>query len=242
VRAFVTGSSRGIGRATARLLASRGFDVALHGREHLSDARSLARELEARGREAFVVEGDLADPEGPTRLAQAVRERWAELDVVVHSAGAYPRIPFERLTRADWVDCIQLNLIAPAMLTQALLPELQRAVAGRIVFVASVLASNGSGHGAPYAAAKAGVLGLTKSLARELAPKITVNAVAPGPIDTDILAGDTPDQRAVRAATVPLGRIGRPEEVAEAIAFLASAEASFLTGSTLHVNGGLRME
>lgn len=242
MRALVTGASRGIGRATAQLLASRGFDVALHGHRNLPEAETLARAIEARGREAFAVAGDLASPDGPGAVAQALRRRWGGLDVVVHNAGAYPRTRFEEVGPSEWRDCLQLNLVGPALLTRELLPELRRSSAGRVIFVASVLAANGSRHGAHYAAAKAGVLGLTRSLARELAPTITVNAVAPGSIDTDILASDTPEQRAARGAAIPLGRVGRPEEVAEAIAFLASAEASYLTGATLHVNGGLRMD
>jgi 3-oxoacyl-[acyl-carrier protein] reductase len=242
VRALVTGSSRGIGRATARRLAARGFDVALHSHAHRADAEAVARELEARGREAYVAGGDLARPEGPATVARGLRERWRELDVLVHNAGAYPRARFEDVGPAEWQECLQLNLVGPALLSRELLPELRRSSAGRIIFIASVLAANGSRHGAHYAAAKAGAVGLTKSLARELAPGITVNAIAPGSIDTDILAGDTPAQRAERGASIPLGRVGRPEEVAEAVAFLASSEASYLTGTTLHVNGGLRMD
>jgi NAD(P)-dependent dehydrogenase (short-subunit alcohol dehydrogenase family) len=242
MRALVTGSSRGIGQATARLLAARGFDVAVHGHSHLLEAEALASELQARGTTAFVVPGDLASPEGPATIARDLREQWTSLDVVVHNAGAHSRSPFERLGPSEWLDCLQLNLIGPALLSRELLPGLRRSSAGRIVFIASVLASNGSAHGAHCASAKAGILGLMRSLARELAPGITVNAVAPGSIDPEILAGDTPAQRAVRGSAIPLGRIGRPEEVAEAVAFLASPEAAYVTGTTLHVNGGLRMD
>ncbi len=242
MRALVTGSSRGIGRATARLLAARGFDVALHGFRHRAEAEALSEEIRAGGRDAFVIASDLAEPEGAADVARQLRARWTELDVVVHNAGAYPRAPFEELGEPEWLACLQLNLIGPALLSRELLPELRRSASGRIIFIASVLAANGSRHGAHYAAAKAGVLALTKSLARELAPSITVNAVAPGTIDTDIVGSDTPEQRTARGQAIPLARIGHPEEIAEAVAFLASPGSSYMTGTTLHVNGGLRMD
>ena len=123
-------------------------------------------------------------------------------------------------------------------MTRRLLPQLRRARSGRLVFVSSVLAFTGSTHGAHYAAAKAGIIGLARSLARELAPTITVNVVAPGAIDTAILAADTPAQRAERSTRIPLGRVGTPEEVADAISYLISPRASYITGTVLHVNGG----
>ena len=242
MRALVTGASRGIGAATARSLAARGYDLALHAHHHPAEATSLANEIRAHGHEAIVVGGDLAHLNGVSVLVEGLRSRWDSLDVIVQNAGAYPRRPFEELDATAWQEILQLHLMSPALLTRELLPQLRASTQGRVIFVASVLALNGSRHGAHYAAAKAGVLGLMRSLAHELAPSITVNAVAPGTIDTDVVADDTAEQRAARAATIPLARIGRPEEVAEAIAFLASSEASYITGTTLHVNGGLRME
>ena len=154
----------------------------------------------------------------------------------------YNRAPFLEITDDDLRACFQVNLVAPFALTRELLPMLRRSDSGRVVFVASVLAFTGSATGAHYAAAKAGLLGLSRSLAKELAPGITVNTVAPGSIDTAILARDSPERRAERAQTIPLGRVGTAEEVAEAIAFLASPGASYLTGTTIHVNGGLRSD
>ncbi len=242
MRALVTGASVGIGRETARALARDGFDVAVHYRGHAAEAEALVRELGAGGREAWSVRADLARPDGARSLAHAVRDRWDSLDAIVHNAGSYPRAPFAAISDADWEECLRVNLLAPALLTRELLPLLERSGAGRVVFVSSVLALAGSRHGAHYAAAKAGLLGLARSLSRELAPRVTVNAVAPGSIDTAILAADTPEMRSERNRAIPLGRIGTAGEVAEVIAFLASPKASYVTGTTIHVNGGLRPE
>ena len=238
----MTGSSQGIGQATALRLARDGADVALHGHEHLAAAETTAREIRGLGREAFVVAADLSTGEGPRALARGVRERWDSLDVLVHNAGPYPRVPFSAITEEEWWACFNVHVFGPATLTRELLPLLQRSRSGRIIFVSSVLAFSGSTHGAHYAAAKSAQLGLARSLARELAPQTTVNVVAPGSIDTAILSSDSPEQRASRERSIPLGRLGTADDVAAAIAFLASPGAAYLTGTTVHVNGGLRLD
>ncbi len=240
MRALVTGASSGIGRETARLLGRRGDEVAVHFHRHPTGAESLLPELRTRGRDAFAVGGDLSDREEVLALAAAVAGRWPELDILVHNAGGYPRRSFRELTDDDFEACFRTHVFGAATLTRALLPLLERSSGGRIVFVSSVLAFTGSRHGAHYAAAKAALLGLSRSLARELAPRITVNVVAPGSVDTAILAGDSPTVRQERERGIPVGRIGTATEVGEAIAFLTSPGASYITGTTLHVNGGLR--
>lgn len=242
MRALVTGSSRGIGRATALRLARDGADLLVHGHEHPAEAESTAEAVRALGRAASVVTADLANRDGPIEVARAVRDRWDSLDVLVHNAGPYPRRAFAEVSDDEWRTCFNTHVFGPAALTRELLGHLRRAPSGRIVFVSSVLAFAGSAHGAHYAAAKAAQLGLARSLARELAPEVTVNVVAPGSIDTAILAGDTPEQRRARERAIPLGRLGTAEDVANAIAFLASPAAAYLTGTTLHVNGGLRLD
>jgi 3-oxoacyl-[acyl-carrier protein] reductase len=242
IHALVTGAGTGIGRATAKRLAKRGDKVAVHYRSHRKEAEALVKEIISSGGEAFAIGADLTVEDEVERLAQEISSRFPSLEVLVHNAGEYPRRFVEELDGTKFLSTIQTNLVAPYVLTRELLPLLKKAKWGRVVFVGSILAYNGSAHGADYAASKSGLLGLAKSLAREFSPKVTVNVVAPGTIDTAILAGDTPQMRAAREKTIPIGRIGTPEDVAEAIAFLASRDASYLTGTTVHVNGGLRMD
>jgi 3-oxoacyl-[acyl-carrier protein] reductase len=242
VRAFVTGGNRGIGAATVRKLAADGFDVAVHAFHHPGEAEAESTRVRASGRDSFVVLGDLGSPAGVAAVAAMVARRWDSLDVMVLNAGAYDRTPFSEIGDPELLACLQLNVFAPFALARELLPLLRNSSQGRIVFVSSVLAFSGTPRGAHYASAKAALLGLSRSLAKELAPAITVNAVAPGPIDTAILAGDSPERRQERVKTIPLGRVGEAAEVAEAIAFLASDRSSFVTGTTLHVNGGIRSD
>lgn len=238
MRILVTGASRGIGRATALRLAGPGTEIGVHYHSHPAEARDVARQIEERGGTARTFAADLAQRAAVRGLAEQVRAGWESLDGLVHNAGAYPRAAFESIDDDAFESCFRLNVFGPAQLTRELLPLLRRAPSGRIVLVSSVLAFLGSTHGAHYAAAKAALLGLGRSLARELAPGITVNLVAPGSIDTAILADDSAARRAERARTIPLGRIGTAEEVADAIAFLLGPSASYVTGTTLHVNGG----
>jgi NAD(P)-dependent dehydrogenase (short-subunit alcohol dehydrogenase family) len=242
VRALVTGGSRGIGAATVRRLATAGADVAVHAHRHRAEAEREAVAVRSAGRESFVVTGDLGTAAGVRSIAEGVRASWDSLDVLVHNAGVYQRARFASITDEALLATFQVNVLGPFSLTRELLPLLERSQNGRIVFVSSVLAFAGSWNGAHYAGAKAALLGLARSLAKELAPRVTVNVVAPGAIDTAILAGDTPDRRKERERTIPLARVGSAAEVAEAIAFLASPAASYITGTTVHVNGGVRSD
>lgn len=220
--AFITGAARGIGLATARRFADDGYDLVLHHN------RTPPADVPGRW-----VQADLADPEA----AWACAEEAGAVDVFVANAGAYHRTGLQGMEGTTWRRSMAVNLDAPAAMVQALLPRM--ASDGRIVFIGSIAAERGSAHGASYAAAKAGLEGLMRSLARELAPR-TVNLVAPGYIDTDMIGEDTETRRAARAQEVPVGRVGRPEEVADAVAWLSSPGAAYTTGTTLRVNGGLR--
>ena len=240
---LITGAGSGIGLATARRFSQRGDALGLHALSHASEVQALAEAHRHAGGEACTFRADLSRPAEVEAFAAGALRSFPCLDVLVLNAGAYPRRRFREISREQFEETLRLNLLAPFQIVQRLLEPLERSPSGaRIVFVASVLAFNGSEHGADYAASKAALLGLTRSLARELAPRIRVNTVAPGSIDTAILAQDTPERRSRREGAIPLRRVGRPEEVAAVIDFLTREDSSYLTGTTVHVNGGLRMD
>ena len=237
--ALVTGASRGIGAATAVRLARAGLDVAANYLARKGDALRTVQAIEALGRKAIAVQADVSDPADARRMVSETVTGLGRLDVLVNNAGIYERAFFDDTKPEDWDRRIATNLSACFYTAKAAVPEMRKVGAGRIINVTSQLAYRGTTHGADYVAAKAGVVGLTKALALELAKDhILVNAVAPGSIETDILAGDTADGRTRRVRTIPLGRVGLPEEIAAAIAFLASPDAAYITGQVLHVNGG----
>jgi 3-oxoacyl-[acyl-carrier protein] reductase len=237
--ALVTGASRGIGAATARTLAQDGFDVAVNYAERKEAALRIVNAVEQSGRRGIAVQADVSSTADVRRMVAETVTGLGRLDVLVNNAGVYQRGAFDDTTPEEWDRRLGINLSSCFYAAKAAVPEMRKQRGGRIISVTSQLAYRGTSHGADYVAAKAGIVGLTKALALELAKDhILVNAVAPGSIETDILAGDTPEDRARRVRTIPLGRVGRTEEVAAAIAFLASPDAAYITGQVLHVNGG----
>ncbi len=234
---LVTGASRGIGAAIARRMAADGHDVAVHYHQDRSGAEATAAAVQASGQEAAVFQADIGAPEAAWRLAEEAIMRFPDLAVLVNNAGIYDRRAMTEMAADHWRQTMAVNLDGPAALCQALAARL-RAADGCIVHISSIVAARGTTHGQHYAASKAALLGLTKAQALEWAP-LRVNAICPGYIATDILADDTAEKRQQRAEEVPLGRIGTPEDVAGAVSFLCSRDAAYVTGQTIHVNGGL---
>ena len=236
---LVTGASRGIGAATALRLARDGFQVVVNFASNEDAARRTVQAIEGAGGTAIAVRADVSDAAEVQRLVAETASRFGRLDILVNNAGVYERASLDDTTTEDWDRRVATNLSSRFYAAKASVPEMRKVGGGRIINLTSQLAYRGTTHGADYVAAKAGIVGLTKALALELAKdRILVNAVAPGSIETDILAGDTPEDRARRVRTIPLGRVGLPEEIAAAVAFLASPDAAYITGQILHDNGG----
>lgn len=237
--ALVTGATGGIGAAIARALYRCGASVAVSGTRQAA-LDELSAELGERCK-GFVC--DLGDRASVDRLVPDVEAALGQIDVLVSNAGVNKDNLFIRMQDADWDRVIEVNLSAAFRLTKAALRGMLRRRAGRIILMSSVVGVAGNAGQANYAASKAGLLGMGKSLAKEVAKRgITVNAIAPGYIDTAMVQALTEAQRAAAVAEVPTDRFGTPEEIAAAVVFLASDEAAYITGQTLHINGGMHIE
>jgi 3-oxoacyl-[acyl-carrier protein] reductase len=236
--ALVTGASRGIGAATARLLARAGADVVVHHRDSRAAAERVAAAVEAQGRRAWITAVDVADPDAGARLAAAVASGPGQLDILVHNAGIWTDGPLATLALEVWRDTMRANLDAVFVITQALLPFLRASRSAAIVHVTSTAAQRGEAQHAHYAASKGAVQSWTKSLAVELAPQIRVNAVAPGWVDTDMVRDALSETSPEIEAGIPRGRVATPEDIAGPIVFLASDLAAHITGEIVNVNGG----
>jgi 3-oxoacyl-[acyl-carrier protein] reductase len=238
--AIVTGASRGIGRAIALELTRRGALVVAAARD--TNAQAVVDEISAAGGKAELATADMTDTASLEALITGAVARHGRIDILVSNAGITRDQLMLRMKRADWDDVIATNLTAAFTLCQAALKPMIRARSGRIVAVGSVVGQIGNAGQANYAASKAGLIGFCKSLAREVASRnVTVNVVAPGLIDTDMTRAITADAQKDWTSQIPLGRPGSPADVAAAVCFLASDEASYITGQVLGVNGGMYM-
>ena len=236
--ALVTGAGSGIGRAIALRLAAEGADVAVNYHQNGQGAAEVVAAIEALGRRAMAVQADVRRPAEVEAMVELVVGAWGRLDVLVNNAGVVRRGSVHVITEAMWDEVVDVNLKGTFMCAQAAARWMAGAGGGAIVNIASMRGVEGGSSSAHYAAAKAGVIALTKTLARELAPAIRVNAIAPGYVETRIQAALTPAQRATITGATPLAKIGDPAEIAAAVAFMASGDASFITGQTLLADGG----
>ncbi|MBI4875970.1 MAG: 3-oxoacyl-[acyl-carrier-protein] reductase [Acidobacteria bacterium] len=239
--ALVTGGSRGIGRATALALCRAGFEIVVASPE-LEKNEEVAAEIRSCSGRALTLDLDLANLESvKTAFGTALRE-CGRIDVLVNNAGITRDALAMRMKPEDWDLVIRINLSGVFFATQQVLPRMLKERWGRIINVASVVGRSGNPGQANYVSSKAGVIGLTKCLAQEVGSRnITVNAVAPGFIETDMTAKLSPEVKAKMAEKIPLGRFGRPEDVAAAVKFLASEDAAYITGQCIDVNGGMYM-
>lgn len=236
--ALITGASGGIGAAIARTLHGLGAVVTLSGTREAALA-ALAAEL---GERAHVIPADLADPKAAETLVVAAEAAMGRVDILVNNAGLTRDGLAVRMSDEAWAQVLDVDLAAPFRLSRAALKFMMRRRSGRIINIGSIVGTTGNPGQANYASAKAGLIGLTKALAQEVASRhVTINLVAPGFIETAMTDALSEEQRGALAGKIPLGRLGRPEDVAAAVAYLASDAAAWVTGSVIHVNGGMAM-
>ncbi len=240
--AIVTGGSRGIGRAIALELGKRGATVVINYNRSADSAQAVLEEIKAAGGDGFVIQADVSDEEQVDALFKAVTGEYGKVDILVNNAGTTRDNVIMMLKPEDFDTVINTNLRSAWLCSKAASRAMMRKRTGRIINITSVVGISGNGGQTNYSASKAGMIGLTKSLAKEVASRgITVNAVAPGFIETAMTEDLSEDVKATALSHIPLGRMGQPEDVAKAVAFFASDGAEYITGQVLIVDGGMVM-
>jgi 3-oxoacyl-[acyl-carrier protein] reductase len=240
--ALVTGASRGIGREIALELARQGANVAVNFAGSEAKANEVVDEIKGYGRDAFTIKCDVSNPEQVTLMVKETVDRFGRLDILVNNAGITKDNLLIRMKEEEWDDVININLKGVFLCIKAVSRQMMKQRVGRIINIASIVGVSGNPGQANYVAAKAGVIGLTKTTAKELASRnITVNAIAPGFISTDMTDKLTDEVKAEMLKQIPLARFGDPKDIAKVTAFLASDDSSYMTGQTLHIDGGMVM-
>jgi len=237
--ALVTGASRGIGAGVTKALGAAGAKVIVNYVSQPEKARVVVEQIIQNGAEADCFGANIGDPEQLQGLVAYAVSCFGGVDILVNNAGVHNHLAFDSLSLDEWDRLMSINLTAPFLLSQRVLPHMRQRGWGRIINISSINAFAGTSVEAHYGASKAGIVGLTKALALETAGQgITANAIAPGSVDTDMLAVDSDERRSALIANIPVSRLGTPEDIAHAVLFLASPRAEWITGQVIHVNGG----
>ncbi len=240
--ALITGASRGIGKQIAITLAKEGFDIAVNYRSENSELQELEREIKSHNVEFIAVKGDVSVFEDTEKIVKEVIDKFGKIDVLVNNAGITKDTLLMRMKKEDFESVIDVNLIGTFNVTKNVIPYMMKARSGRIINISSVVGIAGNAGQTNYAASKAGIIGFTKSLAKEVGSRnILVNAVAPGFIQTDMTAVLKDEVKEKIAESIPLNRMGTVEDVANVVKFLASEESSYITGQVIHIDGGMLM-
>lgn len=240
--ALVTGASRGIGKEIALELARNGANIVVNYAGNQQLAEQVVDEIRSFGRESIAIQADVANSEAVDQMVKETVNRFGSLDILVNNAGITRDQLLMRMKESDWDDVLNTNLKSVFLTTKAVSRQMMKQRKGRIINIASIVGVSGNAGQANYVAAKAGIIGFTKTAAKELAPRnITVNAVAPGFITTDMTDKLPEDVKQELYKQIPLARLGEPKDIAYVVAFLASEKSSYITGQTIHVNGGMYM-
>lgn len=240
--ALVTGASRGIGREIAFELAREGASVAVNYAGSEAKAMELVDEIKAMGRDAFAIQADVSSSDAVNDMVKETVERFGKLDILVNNAGITKDNLLMRMKESEWDDVININLKGVFLCTKAVTRQMMKQRSGRIINISSIVGVSGNAGQANYVAAKSGVIGLTKTSAKELSSRgITVNAIAPGFITTDMTDKLNEEVKNEMLKQIPLARFGDPKDIARTVVFLASEDSAYMTGQTLHVDGGMVM-